>query len=578
MSSIPFRSKLPITLFLSILVIVLNQLNCKNNYQSPDQNEAVAEATSTIPNGSSLEPGNDPLYSFNDVSLSDSLDLNFRKKKKPLSKHQRKRPLVLFVGFDGITWKVLKPLLKQGQLKNFKRLCQTGSYGILQTDVGLSPVSWTSITTGMDKEQHGIYGEDVWERIYLKNVYHIWDILAAQGWKTGILGYPFLHEKYIPKGAFFMENKKAVPADILKDFHIDEFSDLESKFESSADKVYLMLKEEYDICFTLFQFTDLVQHAAYQHFRVDQSIGTNKLETKDSIKKIIKSGSADVIENYKIADRIVGRLFDLEPDYLFIMSDHGFKNVSIDFSVFLSPAMIDELGKLSDHNDFFSFWGQTNFENNSVRLFENDNRKAAIRNHPVYHAVPWANSSDGKPLASARISTIRWVIDYSNERAPNKFFTILENIRERKCNGLPCFNVKVKNNAAFIDISPEVLNRIKEMDLKWDHLTVVQRNGDHGPSDHGVVIMTGPGIKPGFELRNAGLHDLVPTLLYLLGYPVAKDMAGKVLSEAIQPDYLKSNPIQKIETYGRPDIQKMINHKLSLPERQRLEALGYLAR
>lgn len=560
-------------------ILFLFSIDCRNSKKPQVDNPLVPTPAlpktfeKNIPDSS----GSAPEF-FTDVQLPGLLEMKLTARKPKPVKSSRTRPLVLFVGFDGMTWKILKPLIKNGLLKNFKTLCKMGSYGILQTDEGLSPISWTSITTGMAKEQHGIYGENVWNKIYAKNVLHVWDILADRGWKLGILGYPYLYEKYLPKNASFMEDNRFIPKDILKDFKMDDFSDLESKLLPSADKVYVMLKEKYDICFSLFQFTDLAQHAAYQHFFVNHNFGIKNIKTTDPIQRVIINGASDVIDSYKIADRIMERLFELEPDYIFIMSDHGFTNSSINFSVYLNPKMIDELSHIFPNNDISLFWAESGYENKSILLAGDDKKSAYIRNHPIFCKIPWAYSNNGEILSYAILSMVRWIIDYSDQKPPEEFFKLVEDVREKKCNGLPCFDVKTKNNAFFIDLSPQVIEKLMTPVLEWDNLTVEQRNGDHGPADPGIFIMTGQGIRPGFELQGAVLHDITPTLLYLLGYPVANDMAGKVLVDGIEPKYLKSHPVQKIESYGRPKTNLMIRHEPSPTEKQRLEALGYIPR
>lgn len=99
----------------------------------------------------------------------------------------------------------------------------------------------------------------------------------------------------------------------------------------------------------------------------------------------------------------------------------------------------------------------------------------------------------------------------------------------------------------------------------------------------GVLIMSGPAIKTGgVKLEGATVMDIAPTILTLLGLPVAKDMDGEPLKGAIRPEFLAEYPIKYIETYEeaatkvaggakrphRSDIDPEIEEKL--------KALGYL--
>jgi hypothetical protein len=42
---------------------------------------------------------------------------------------------------------------------------------------------------------------------------------------------------------------------------------------------------------------------------------------------------------------------------------------------------------------------------------------------------------------------------------------------------------------------------------------------------------------------------VVPTLLYLLGYPVPDDLPGRVLTEMIEPEFLQRFPVRRIASY-----------------------------
>src|SRR5579862_398211 len=69
------------------------------------------------------------------------------------------RTRVLFVGWDAADWKVIRPLLDQGQMPNLARLIAGGVSGNLATLYPpLSPMLWTSIATGKRPGKHGIHG------------------------------------------------------------------------------------------------------------------------------------------------------------------------------------------------------------------------------------------------------------------------------------------------------------------------------------------------------------------------------------------------------------------------------------
>jgi hypothetical protein len=102
----------------------------------------------------------------------------------------------------------------------------------------------------------------------------------------------------------------------------------------------------------------------------------------------------------------------------------------------------------------------------------------------------------------------------------------------------------------------------------------------HDSANHrleGILIVKGPGIKKAETISGAGIIDLAPTILFMMGLPVPSDMDGKVLIEAFNPSYLKSNPIMYEKETRKP---RLVTYEWSKEEQERikkrLEALGYL--
>jgi hypothetical protein len=58
------------------------------------------------------------------------------------------------------------------------------------------------------------------------------------------------------------------------------------------------------------------------------------------------------------------------------------------------------------------------------------------------------------------------------------------------------------------------------------------KQGYHDPA--GVLIVSGPGVRPGVEIEDCTTLDLAPTMLRLLGLPVPDHMTGRVLEELLE--------------------------------------------
>ena len=71
----------------------------------------------------------------------------------------------------------------------------------------------------------------------------------------------------------------------------------------------------------------------------------------------------------------------------------------------------------------------------------------------------------------------------------------------------------------------------------------------HAGAPDGVLIVAGEGIRPGPLPAGASVLDVAPTLLYLMGLPVARDMEGRVLTEILEPEFARQRPVTFIPSY-----------------------------
>ena len=73
--------------------------------------------------------------------------------------------------------------------------------------------------------------------------------------------------------------------------------------------------------------------------------------------------------------------------------------------------------------------------------------------------------------------------------------------------------------------------------------------GEFLDAPDGAVLLYGAGVRPGALLTGARLVDLAPTLLYGLGFPVARDLDGHVLTAAFDKEFLAENPVTFFPSY-----------------------------
>jgi len=133
------------------------------------------------------------------------------------------------------------------------------------------------------------------------------------------------------------------------------------------------------------------------------------------------------------------------------------------------------------------------------------------------------------------------------------------------------------------------------MDLVDDDtlLIVCSDHGFHGPrrrpdgglmlgiymhGENGIIGFMGKGVRKGGEILDADVLDITPTILYALGLEVGRDMDGRVLTDAFEHGFLKSNPVSFVSTYDTEE--RRYSDPVKSPHddkiKDKLRAVGYM--
>jgi predicted AlkP superfamily phosphohydrolase/phosphomutase len=81
------------------------------------------------------------------------------------------------------------------------------------------------------------------------------------------------------------------------------------------------------------------------------------------------------------------------------------------------------------------------------------------------------------------------------------------------------------------------------------------RYGHKRSKPPGVFFAFGPAFRAGYALDRASIYDVAPTVLRAAGYPLADDLEGRCLEDALDPAWAKLHPAPaSVATYGRPNI------------------------
>ena len=491
---------------------------------------------------------------------------------------------VALLGLDGANWKILRSLLDLNLLPNFKHLLSRSSYGELVCEDDSSPVSWTTIATGKNKfKSLGIVGEDsAWalnaEPVQTKR---IWDILSK----------PF-GEGFISVSYFFLPSLPDFPKAIIGS---EQFGSAQVVLPFPKDTNPVMtqildrlINSPSDLFVSIIGETDIQQHACFFFFFLKYEKECERLAPLDRTIYDEKMSQAQGLANlYRNVDHVLGLYMESHPhDYLFIVSDHGFNSDPTPrATVQFADPLLEEMG-ISMENDI------------------DHPRKIRRGAHEI--EVYWIFSPWGKKLLVDKMTgeNIYYVVElqeivfrFPDNATPEDLQSaasdIAKSIRKYPDALTRYLTVDQFDKAVVLKSSQEILPSLVPWLAQWDQLQIPCFAKDGDPriymckkftNDHekeGIVIASGPGIAKGRLIQGAKNMDITPTLLYLKGRPVGKDMDGKVLTDMIDPERLLRQPIETIPTYDDGRYLKKSKarlRQLSPEEKERLRSLGYFTR
>jgi predicted AlkP superfamily phosphohydrolase/phosphomutase len=78
---------------------------------------------------------------------------------------------------------------------------------------------------------------------------------------------------------------------------------------------------------------------------------------------------------------------------------------------------------------------------------------------------------------------------------------------------------------------------------------VPARSGTHSSAPHGFLLAFGDGVRMDARLDESSVLDIAPTVLYLMGLPIARDMEGRVLTEILDHAFARAHPVTFIPSY-----------------------------
>jgi len=489
---------------------------------------------------------------------------------------------VLFLGLDGGSQAVLGPAFERGWMPNLAGFWRRAATGALRsTEPMVTPVAWTSFSTGCTPVTHGVHDFN-----YLEpsdgtirdhhggtvRVPTIWEVLSDLGGSIVSLGLPLTYPAPPIRG--LLVAGADAPDRALAFAQCPEFDAMlraevphythklvwkrraatadEARFQ--ADRCCAIFRAQADAAeradglvdwtamMVHFHNLDSLQHRMWPYFDVDET-GLREPGLNEAVERCLRA-----------LDESIGRLLELasaRDAAVVVASDHGFGPCRALVNI---NGMLRVAGLQRTH-----LYG-TRLRYRAIRLAERFRRWRAMRG-PDGTAPARARPVDGqiscdwkRTVAFAPYGQLcgniflnpAAVQGASAERAATELVEMLADAREPETGARLFADVFAAAERFGVDPAESAMPDVfalsadgYQAQAKWSER---RRNtlllADHGlPATHwaeGVVAIDAPGVVPGARI-SAELHDVAPTALAMLGCETPAHMEGRVLREAFEP-------------------------------------------
>jgi predicted AlkP superfamily phosphohydrolase/phosphomutase len=449
---------------------------------------------------------------------------------------------VVFVGLDGADWPIIDRLREQDRLPTFDRLIQGGTRAGLETvEPVLSPQVWTSIATGVRPATHGVKDFFVTSRDV--RVKRLWEVVDENGMTSGVMSYLVTWPPEKTKGflvpGWLAQDTRTFPADL------DFLKSLEQREKTRAG-----------------YSPGEALGMAFAAFRSGTTLGTVNQAAAHYLRRFLGRGSP-------FYEAFSGRALKLS-----LTTDvfcHLLRRQGPELGIFYYSS-IDAI-----EHQFFQYYAPTAFPSVTAedvahygdlipRIYEAaDAALARILDASEPGATLVIASDHGQEPATAlggawyviRTSELLEVLGLSDSvRATNVGRGVFmrpnpgreaafEDAVARLETGIvttegePLFDVsRPAPDEALLEVHPDFsFDRHTEVRAA-DRALEVQRLIDDAPqvsgahTDVALFLMAGEGVAKGKTLPGGSVLDIAPTILHLLGLPIARDLEGRVLVEA----------------------------------------------
>jgi predicted AlkP superfamily phosphohydrolase/phosphomutase len=519
----------------------------------------------------------------------------------------------VLIGLDGATFSILDPLMAEGHMPFLKDFVNKGfRANLLSTANPLTPPAWVSMVTGRSPGNHGVFdfirSEERQGTIYFTlfnasdiRCETIWSMASRGGRKVIHLNFPMMappepiNGLVIPSMVQWRHLKSNIyPKSLydtiaaIPDFQADQWAltyweaneamrerALFPKEETewveknlNRDKQWfvilrhLMKNDPADLTAIVFDGVDKLLHPYWR--LVDPNCRPEKLLAGEQRMREC------TLNYFQQLDAYIREIVALAGDeaHLMLASDHGFGparyvfhiNVLLEQWGYLSWRQEVGHAKVKKHNHEWSFasldWSKTTAyvgtpSSNGIRIRlpeAESHNYLAFRERLTEQLLNFKDPATGEQIVTRVSPREEAFPGAALEQAPDLTLTLSDHSF-----------VSVINEKPIVLQRPEI-------------------NGTHRPE--GILIIGGPGVKPGANLEPYAILDIAPTILSCLGLPIPPELEGKVMVEAFAEHYLQARRLSGEAKPGVPPNLPRVKSPFSEDEEEaiwaQLRALGYV--
>jgi len=548
---------------------------------------------------------------------------------------------IMIIGLDGVPLGIIRRWAEGGYLPTLRRLMESGAVGQLRSTIPpTSGPSWSSFVTGMNPGKTGIYdflyrregtyhfppvnasqrgGTTMWR--YLSDAGHRVGVLnlpmsypveeidgfMVSGWMTPYAAADYIHP---PELAAELEgvvgNYRIYPTATFTEGRRESF--LKASYDllemRTKTAVHLASTKAWDVFLTVFFDTDRLLHQLWHYLEPDHPWREDGEDREPVVR-----------DYFQKVDESIARLLTCtdEETQIVILSDHGMGRAN-NFIVLNNWLL--ETGLLKLKRDPWTRLKELTFRGGfTLRNIHQIADRLGLAQQAEYVAgyfvdhllklaflsfldVDWAHSraySFGRHLGSIYINVkgrepqgiVERGAEY--EAVRDKIEALAYEFRDartgRKLIGEVLRREEIYSGP-YLDQAPDLILRPKEPSdiffglADFGHratvATVYRYSGMN--RDYGMLVMSGPGIRPGAEIEGAVIQDIAPTVLHVMGLPVPSDMDGQVLENAFSEGFMDAYPLQVTGSSGDDKVSDEAGYTEEGEKEilERLRGLGYM--